>query len=115
MTEHNERRTSERRHDPDAWSAAHRRQVRFVYALVVGGILVFAGIIVCIWAITNETVTNMVALLGGGMIVLGLVASMPRTFMPVLSAALKKIPWGKSPTNGDLTRTLEAIREEEAE
>ena len=108
------RRKDDRRVDPDAWSPAHRRNVKFIYGLVVGGLLIFAGVIVVIWGVTNDEVGNRVVLLGGGLVLLGLVASMPSTFMPVFSAILKKIPWGRAAEeNGSITRALPRIETDE--
>ena len=104
-----ERRGEDRRTDPDAWSAAHRKQVKFIYALVVGGLLILSSIVGGLWALFNDRMTVIVGGVVAAGVLLGLVASMPSVFMPVLSAVLKKIPWGKA--NG----TLPTIDEEDAE
>ena len=103
------RRGEDRRIDPDAWTAAHRKQVKFIYGLVVGGILILGGIAGLIVNAMRGPVTMMALVGSGAFILLGLVASMPSVFMPVLSAVLKKVPWGKA--NG----ALPTINEEDAE
>ena len=49
------------------------------------------------------------------MVLLGLAASMPRVFLPILSAVLKKIPWGRMADNGDITRALPKLVKEDEE
>ena len=109
MTE--ERRSSERRDDPNVWSPRHRKQVQTVYAMVVGGVIVLAGLIIISWAIMQEGDPNLIALgVGGGVCLIGLVASMPKTFMPLLSFVLKRLPFlkGTPPSISEITALSEA-------
>ena len=87
------------------WTDAHRRQVRMVYGMATGGFLMTAGVVVLIYGMTNDLINDAPVLaLGGGLVLCGLVAGAPATWMPILSALLKKIPWGRK--NGGITATL---------
>lgn len=113
MTE-SERRRADRRHDPNAWSADHRRAVKTIYGLAVGGVLTLAGVVVIVWAVLNERVEVATLGVASALVLLGLVASMPGTFMPVLSAVLKKIPWGRNgEAGGPATRALPYIADDD--
>ena len=91
-----ERRSTERRNDPNIWSDQHRKQVQLVYAMVVGGVIVVFGLTILAWAVMQEGTPSKTALIVGGSICLvGLVASMPKTFMPILSYVLKRVPFLK--------------------
>lgn len=94
------RRREDRRHDPDAWSTQHRKQVKFIYGLVVGGILILTSLVGGLWALFNDRLTVAVSVTVAAGALLGLVASMPSIFMPVLSAVLKKIPFGRNGKEG---------------
>jgi hypothetical protein len=59
-------------------------------------VLTLAGVLVIVWAVLNERVETATLGVASALVLLGLVASMPGTFMPVLSAILKKIPWGRN-------------------
>ena len=87
-----ERRATDRRYDPDA---AHMVRVQTVYALAVGGVVTLAGLVILVADVLVEALDWRATVAGGALVLLGLVASMPRVFMPVLSAVLKKIPWGR--------------------
>jgi len=106
-----ERRSEERRHDPDAWSPDHRRHVRMLYGLTVGGALVFAGIVILSWAAINDRMDLPVLSVSGGLVVVGLIAGLPNTFLPVFSALLKKVPWGRQTTeNVEALKTTTTLR-----
>ena len=107
-----ERRSTERRNDPNIWSDQHRKQVQLVYAMVVGGIIVVFGLTILAWAVMQAGETNKTALIVGGSICLvGLVASMPRTFMPILSYVLKRIPFLKNgePSKNEIAAVANVI------
>ena len=98
-----DRRSAERRNDPNVWSAGHRKQVQTVYAMVVGGVIVLFGLVILSWAIMQEGDPNLIALgVGSGVCLIGLVASMPKTFMPILSYVLKRLPILRKVANGDI-------------
>ena len=97
MTDDLERRTvAERRKDPNAWTPAHRTQVKMLYGFIVGGLLISAGVGLLMWAVITTQMSKIVMGLSGSLILLGLVAGMPGTFMPILSYVIKRVPFLKS-------------------
>ena len=107
-----DRRVDDRRHDPDA---AHMVRVQTVYALAVGGVVTLAGLVILVASVLFEALDWRATVAGGGLVLLGLAASMPRIFLPILSAVLKKIPWGRVADNGDLTRALPKLERNDEE
>ena len=114
MTEELERRKHEdRRTDPEAWSPSHRRMVKTMFGLVVGGSLILASVILLFWAIVNDRVEWPVLAACLFVMVMGLIAGMPSVFMPVFSTILKKIPWGKVSDNGEMTQMVRKLEAED--
>ena len=69
-----------------------------MFGLVAGAILMIAGLIVILFEVLTNGGDNMTTLgFGIGLVLLGGTAALPATFMPILSAVLKKIP-GRSET-----------------
>lgn len=81
---------------PTLWSEGHRKRVRTLYGMAVGGFLVASGVGLLVWSITNEQIGQGVLALGAALVLCGLVAGAPQVWMPVLSAVLRKVPWGKA-------------------
>ena len=84
-----DRRKGARRHDPDA-------RIRAAYPLVIGGLLVVGGMVIMIAAVLSEQLGRTEGIAGLALVLLGCVASMPKTFMPVFATLMKKIPFGKN-------------------
>ena len=113
--EEERRRKEDRRHDPNAWSPEHRKNVKLIFGMAVGGFFFAAGTIVIIWIITNETITNLAAGLGLAMWAMGGLAAFPSVAIPIVSAILKKVPgFGdvKIPVP-EVTEILPSITEED--
>ena len=73
------------------------RAVRGMYGLVAGAVLMLAGVAVILFDVFRAGSDVRVLGMGIGLVLLGGTAALPRTFMPILSAVLKKIP-GRSET-----------------
>ena len=63
-----------------------------MYGLVAGGVLMLAGVAVILFDVFRAGSDVRVLGMGIGLVLLGGTAALPRTFMPILSAVLKKIP-----------------------
>lgn len=87
-----DRRQDDRRHDPEA---AHMKRVQALYALAMGGVVVLAGLVILVVSVLSESLDRRATIAGGGLVLLGLAASMPRVFLPLLSGIVRKIPWGR--------------------
>lgn len=101
-----DRRSAQRRQDP------HERLAKLIFGLVIGGFLIMGGLGVILWAVASDTVNNLIAGVGVVLILIGGVASMPEYFLPLISDALKRIPFGKNGRNGApgaITRALRPI------
>ena len=68
------------------------RAVRGMYGLVAGAVLMLAGVAVILFDVFRDGSDMRVLGMGIGLVMLGGAAALPRTFMPILSAVLKKIP-----------------------
>ena len=68
------------------------RAVYAMYGLVAGAVLMLAGLVVIMLAVLRLDSDRTVLGMGIGLVLLGGTAALPRTFMPILSAVLKKIP-----------------------
>ena len=104
--------TKDRIEREEVWTNAHRRQVQTVYGMVVGGVIVLFGLVIISWAVIQEGDANLVALsVGAGVCLVGLVASMPKIFMPILSFVMRRLPFMKSPppTMNEITAMAEAV------
>ncbi len=101
----------------EAWTPEHRYRVKMIYGLVVGGFLIVAGVLVGIWAVINDRITPEdwpVLGMSAGLVAFGLMASMPSIMLPVFSALLRKIPWGRA--NGtEITRAIPKLEDEDEE
>ena len=81
------------------WSPEYRQRIRMVYGLVIGSVLIVGGLVLLVIAVLNfEKVGWPLGALAGGLILLGLAASLPTVFLPVLAAVLNRIPFGSKET-----------------
>ena len=70
-------------------------RTRFIYGmsgLVIGTVMILAGLAVIMFDVFRQTNDIRMMGFGIGLIMLGGAAALPKTFMPILSAVLKKIP-----------------------
>ena len=78
---------------PKRRSSDTTKAVYAMYGLVVGAVLMIAGLVVILFdVLTGEGTEARILGLGIGLVLLGGTAALPKTFMPILSAVLKKIP-----------------------
>jgi len=79
------------------WSEPHRKQVKAIFALVIGSFIILAGIVFLGWEVMTREVgiplDKLVLSMGGGLIAVGLIAAMPGTFIPVFSWVVQRIPF----------------------
>ena len=64
-----------------------------LFGLIAGAILIVAGLVVILFEVLTGEANNYTTLgFGIGLVLLGGTAALPATFMPILSAVLKKVP-----------------------
>ena len=81
---------------PKRRSSDRTKAIAAMYGLVAGAVLMLAGLAVILFDVFREAGDLRVMAFGIGLVLLGGTAALPATFMPILSAVLKKIPWGKT-------------------
>ena len=81
----------------DEWATAHLKRVRFFYGLAMGGVLTAAGVVVIVYDVLTDGPDLWIMAFGGGLVLVGGVAALPGTFMPVFSAILRKLPGASDP------------------
>ena len=81
---------------PKRRSSDRTKTIYAMYGLVVGAVLMAAGLAVILFDVFRAEGDMRVMGFGIGLVLLGGTAALPGTFMPILSAVLKKIPWGKT-------------------
>ena len=91
--------------DNELWSERHKLLIRRIYGMIIGTIMIFMGIwLIPMMASDGFTIVEGAILLS--IILLGLTASMPHTFMQVVSNVVSSVGrWRGSSTkdhNGDI-------------
>lgn len=92
------------------WDPEHKQKVRSYYSMFIGTICVFLGGALLLWDQRHpHPKTSVEIIVSGGIILLGLVAAMPHTFMPIVSNLIERIPGG--PDNSNLLSIEETIQQ----
>ena len=70
----------------------HEQRVRFFFSIALGAVLMLAGTGVVIFDVVNQPTDLWVLGFGVGLILLGGVAALPGTFVPIFRTVVSKIP-----------------------
>ena len=68
------------------------QRIRFVFSIALGAVLMLAGTGVVIFATVNQPTDLWVLGFGIGLVLLGGVAALPGTFVPIFRTVVSKIP-----------------------
>ena len=90
------------------------RAVYAIYGLVAGAVLMLSGLAVILFDVFRESENVRVLGFGIFLVLLGGTAALPKIFMPILSAVLKKVP-GRSETIEPPTLTAKKPRPDDDE
>lgn len=101
----------------EPWGDEHRKRVRGYYSMFIGTLCVFLGGILLVWDKKHSNPsTTMELVVSGGIVLLGLVAAMPQTFMPIISKLIERIPGGPNvEPRADLEEIVERMLRETQE
>ena len=89
-------------------------RTRFVFSIALGGIMILAGVLVIVWDVLSDGVAEMwVSGVGVALVLLGGVAALPGTFVPIFSTVMKKLPGAIKEADIELPRPEDLKRPKE--